>query len=229
MRVACLCPSDFFDYGRVFTDIMADRSDTRVEAETWTPHHGHLPDEHGFDAVIVSGSEHHVYDRQDWVGEMQAYLDRVLDHGVPVLGVCYGHQLLGDMLGGTVERMPEREMGYRAVRLTPGGERHPLFAGVPEVFTAFQSHLDTVTALPPAAEALAENNHGVQAFSHPRGAYGIQFHPEYSLEMAEALLAEKDMGDEQRERVRATFTEENAENAVVTRRVFDNLLHMAAD
>lgn len=263
MRLACLCPSDLFEYGAVFTDILRDRVDTPIEAETWKPHHGDLPPGLDFDAVIVSGSKHHVYDRQDWVGKTQDYLDTALDADIPVLGVCYGHQLLADLLGGTVDAManstnaerslgrstshrPEgrssstdagpsvrreasarREMGYRAVRLTPDGERHPLFAGMPEVFTTFQSHLDTVTALPPDAAVLAENDHGIQAFGHPRGAYGVQFHPEYSLGMAETLLAEKDMSDEQRDQIAATLTEENAAAAETARRVFDNLVRIA--
>lgn len=228
MRVACICPSDFFDYGQVFAAILQERAERTVEAETYTPHDGGLPTRQDFDAVIVSGSRFHVYNRQDWVDRTQAYLEEVLEQDVPVLGVCYGHQLLGDMLGGTVERMDRREMGYRAVRLTPEGKAHPLFAGVPEVFTVFQSHLDTVTELPPQAVLLAENDHGVQAFAHPRGAYGVQFHPEYSLEMAEALLADKKLPVEEREAIAATLTEENADRAAVARQVFNNVVQIVA-
>lgn len=228
MRVACLCPSDFFDYGMVFAGILQDRAEQVVETETYTPHHGDLPATQDFDAVIVSGSKYHVYDRQDWVDRTQAYLERVLAEDVPVLGVCYGHQLLGDMLGGTVGSMDRREMGYRAVRLTPEGKKHPLFAGIPEVFTVFQSHLDAVTDLPPEAALLAENERGVQAFSHPRGAYGVQFHPEYDLAMAERLLADKEMPAEERAAVAETLTAENEAKAEVARQVFDNVLRIAA-
>lgn len=118
-------------------------------------------------------------------------------------------------------------MGYRSVRLTAAGREHPLFAGMPEVFTTFQSHLDAVTALPPEAERLAENDHGIQAFGHSRDAYGVQFHPEYSLDMAETLLADKEMPDERREQIAATLTEENAADAETARQVFDNLVAIA--
>ena len=96
--------------------------------------------------------------------------------GVPVLGICYGAQLMALDLGGRVERTGVSEFGKTELRASPGA----LFAGLPEEQTAWMSHRDTVTAPPEGAAVTADSPATpVAAFEAPeRGLYGVQFHPE---------------------------------------------------
>jgi len=105
-------------------------------------------------------------------------LDRaLLDLGVPVLGICYGMQLLASELGGRVEGAEVGEFGRSELTVTaPGG----LLAGLPATQTCWMSHRDTVYEPPPGFRALASSTGSpVAALESPeRGVYGIQFHPE---------------------------------------------------
>lgn len=107
---------------------------------------------------------------------------------VPVLGLCLGSQLLALALGGSVQRARRRELGFLRVRLGPGAQRDPLFAGLPQSVVAFHWHED-VFSLPGGAVALASSTATpLQAFS-AGAAWGIQFHPELDLEIAAAMIA----------------------------------------
>ncbi len=122
-------------------------------------------------ALILSGGPASVY------AEGAPRIDPGLyELGVPVLGICYGAQLMALDLGGTVERTGVSEFGKTDLR---AGES-ALFAGLPEEQTAWMSHRDTVTAPPEGATVTAESPHTpVAAFEAPeRGLYGVQFHPE---------------------------------------------------
>lgn len=222
MQVACLCPTDTFEYGSIIEDIVRERTGEDVEFVPFRPHRDEIPESLDWDAVVVTGSEYHVYDRQRWVEASELFLRFALESDIPALGICYGHQLLADTLGGVVAEMEEREMGYREVTVTDRGRASGLFGGLGERFRSFSSHLDHVRELPEEAYVLAENEYGVQAFRSGRfPAWGIQFHPEYSREMAEELLSNKDMSEDEREAVRSTFTEGNVAAAERSRAIFD--------
>jgi GMP synthase (glutamine-hydrolysing) len=179
---------------------------------------GDCPDGFGFDAIVVTGSRASVYWDESWIGQLIDYVGAAHDRGVPILGVCYGHQVLAAALGGRVESMGEYEIGYREITRTADDD---LFAGIPETFTAFTTHSDVVADLPPDAELLAENDFGVHAFRRDR-AWGVQFHPEYDRETATALTEQKDLGEEYIQSVLDGITDENYDAACRTKRLFDN-------
>jgi GMP synthase-like glutamine amidotransferase len=96
-----------------------------------------------------------------------------------VSGVCLGHQLLADALGGKVTLMSEPEIGVLEVRLTDAGRSAPLFAGMPAAFPVRQWHSAEVSVLPLHAIKLAESGQcAIQAFQIGEKAYGIQYHVE---------------------------------------------------
>ncbi|MFB6073105.1 MAG: type 1 glutamine amidotransferase [Halobacterium sp.] len=171
-----------------------------------------------FDGVVVTGSRSSVYWDDDWIQPLVEYVAAVHDAGVPVLGVCFGHQVLAEALGGTVEDMGEYEIGYREVRRT---RDDPLFDGVGESFTAFTTHSDAVTELPPGAELLAENDYGVHAFRADHSV-GVQFHPEYDNETAETLTRNKDLSEDREADVLAGITAENYAAACEAKQLFEN-------
>jgi GMP synthase (glutamine-hydrolysing) len=181
---------------------------------------GELPESgcRDFDAVVVTGSRSSVYWDDDWIAPLVDYVADAHEAGVPVLGVCFGHQVLAEALGGTVEDMGAFELGYREVDRT-GDD--PVFAGVPETFTTFTTHGDAVTELPPGATLLAENDYGVHAF-RVGDSVGVQFHPEYDNETAERIAREKDVDEARREDVLAGITPEAYDAACETKRLFEN-------
>ncbi len=102
----------------------------------------------------------------------------VLESGRPVLGICYGMQLLARDLGGRVARANERE--YGPAELAVSDLSSPLFAGLPFLIRVWMSHGDRIEGLPPGFSVLATtDNSPVAAMGHrEHGLYGVQFHPE---------------------------------------------------
>jgi len=172
-----------------------------------------------FDGVVISGSQTSVYDDYDWIHEATEWVRRVHRAGIPVLGICWGHQLLAQALGGRVVDMGTHELGYeQIVRL--GAD--PLFEGIPATFTSFETHTDRVAELPSDAVALARNEYGIQAFRLDH-TYGVQFHPEYDRETAVWVTESKDLPDDRRRSVLDGITDESVEAARQSTQLFDNV------
>lgn len=142
-----------------------------------------LPSREGFAGAIVTGSAAMVTDRADWSEASAAWLRDAADAGLPLLGICYGHQLLAHALGGEVGDSPAgRTMGtIRVERLLPAAERDLLLAGLPDSFDAQASHTQCVLRAPDGATVLARAAHDAcHAFRWGERAWGVQFHPEFS-------------------------------------------------
>jgi len=139
---------------------------------------GELPDPGEIGALVITGSPESVTSRAPWILEAERAVAGVVRAGVPTLGICFGHQLLGQALGGLVEVNPRgREMGSVRVRLL---EADPLLGAAASPFVANMSHRDSVTRLPPGARVLGETErdpHAALRFG-PR-SWGVQFHPEF--------------------------------------------------
>ncbi len=178
---------------------------------------GQYPQGFDYDATVVTGSRASVYWDDGWIEPTAAWVEEAVDRGMPALGVCFGHQLLAHVLGGEVADMGEYELGYRTVE-HDGGR---LFEGVDEAFTVFTSHSDAVVAAPPDAEVTATNDFGIHGFRTGH-VFGIQSHPEYDVETAEAVTRGKDLPDERIRSVLDGITEENYAAACEAKQVFDN-------
>jgi GMP synthase-like glutamine amidotransferase len=128
------------------------------------------PDASRFDAILSLGSDWSVLDR-DQVPAIAAEIEvlgRAAADGIPILGMCFGGQILAHALGGTVERSPTPEVGWYSV----GSDSPDLIPPGPYV----EWHYDRFTP-PPGSRELARTADGSQAFAAGR-CLGVQFHPE---------------------------------------------------
>lgn len=151
-----------------------------------------LPDPAGTPGVVLTGSDAMVTDNEPWSRTTEAWLGRVLACGVPVFGICYGHQLLAQALGGTVGWNPNGlEVGTIGVELCEAGHADPLFAGLPDSLLVQAYHSQSVLTLPQGARALARNTHDpLQAFAWGTTAWGVQFHPEFDADITRTYVEE---------------------------------------
>lgn len=182
---------------------------------------GEIPDGFGFDAVVVTGSWASVYWDREWIGQLKEWIGEAVRAGIPTLGVCFGHQLLADVLGGQVEAMGETELGYR--RIEQDGENQ-LLGHLEGDLTVFTSHGDHVTTVPPGATVFAWNEFGVHGFRKEH-VFAVQFHPEYDLETARCVTERKDdLPPDRIESVLAEITPANYRAARPAAATFDNFL-----
>ncbi|HJR07227.1 MAG TPA: glutamine-hydrolyzing GMP synthase [Pyrinomonadaceae bacterium] len=123
--------------------------------------------------IILSGGPSSVYDGKS-PKLVEGFIDKL---NCPLLGICYGLQLLAVELGGEVSPSQNREYGY--ARLTIVEAESPLFAGLPAEIDVWLSHGDYVTRMPPGFRATATTSGALNAFeSLSKRIYGVQFHPE---------------------------------------------------
>jgi GMP synthase (glutamine-hydrolysing) len=150
-----------------------------------------LPAAGEISGVVVSGSAAMVTDRHPWAERAAAWVAENRDR-VPMLGVCFGNQLLAHALGGRVEWTPKGpEYGTVEIRPLAPAASDSLFKGVKAAqkpFLAQGAHSQRVADLPKGGVLLAENDYGLQAARYSDLTWGLQFHPEYDKGLMEVLF-----------------------------------------
>ena len=141
-----------------------------------------IPSLDNYDALWVLGGPMDVWqeDQFPWlIDEKKIIRHAVLEQGIPYLGLCLGHQLLAEVLGGKVEPSVTPEIGVKEVSLTEIGINGVFFDGVDETVKCLQWHSAEVTKIPEGAEILATSKDClVQALKWGTRAHSVQFHLE---------------------------------------------------
>jgi GMP synthase (glutamine-hydrolysing) len=149
-----------------------------------------LPPADNLAGIVITGSSAMVSAREDWSERTAQWLRPAVQMGIPVLGVCYGHQLLTHTLGGRVGPNPlGRQIGTITAQLMDISGDDPILGQLPRTFFAQTSHSEVVLDLPPGAVRLAtsplDDNFAIR---FAENVWGVQFHPEFSgLVMSEYI------------------------------------------
>jgi GMP synthase (glutamine-hydrolysing) len=138
-----------------------------------------------YDAFIISGGPMGVYQinepRYDFVLSVVELTKEIIASEKTLLGICFGHQLIAKIMGGTVIRDEAREeIGWTKLKVIEKNSR--LLTGIPDEFEAFEYHTDRVAIAPKGAKILMKSDQvDIEALEYPgRPIFSIQFHPEYS-------------------------------------------------
>jgi GMP synthase (glutamine-hydrolysing) len=141
-------------------------------------------------AYVITGSAANVPTREPWMLRTEAWLREVVASGAPTFGICFGHQILAQALGGEVQRNPRgREIGTVPIERHGETAHAPIFDDLPARFEAQVTHVDSVVRLPPGAQALARSDREeYHAIRFTETCYGVQFHPEMDADVMRAYV-----------------------------------------
>ena len=165
------------------------------------------------DAYLCTGSRWSVYDDVPWIHDLKAFVQRSYETSKPFIGICFGHQMMAEALGGKVEKS---DYGW-GVGIQPLEITRAETWMQPEQATLklHYMHRDQVTRLPENSLVLGHSEHcPVAAFRVGDTMLGIQAHPEFTNEYSEALLADRleRIGAERVQQARASFVHNTDEN-----------------
>jgi GMP synthase (glutamine-hydrolysing) len=176
---------DFEDWVLSGMEIKRERSIV-VDVRGGSP----LPSYEDVSGIVIPGSHDMVTDHQEWSERTAAWLSGAVDRRIPILGICYGHQLLAYALGGEVGNNSNgREFGTVEVNLHGPAKRDLLFGGFSNSIRVHACHTQSVLSLPPGSTLLAHSESDPnQAFVLADRVWGVQFHPEFDAGIVIAYI-----------------------------------------
>lgn len=153
-----------------------------------------LPDPSSAAGFIMTGSSASVTERAPWMLRAEAHVRAIAAAKVPLFGICFGHQMVAQALGGAVAKNPRgREVG--SVVLDRLGIDDPVMQGLPARFSVNTTHVDTVVRLPPGAHVLASTAlEPTAAFAIGDTIRAVQFHPELDASAMRAYVVARSEG-----------------------------------
>ena len=178
---------DHGDYPQMFMDLFdAVGEELALEYRVIDAQAGAYPLPNHCDCYLITGSRHSVYDDLPWIAELAAFVRRALDAGKPVVGICFGHQLMAHCFGGRTAKASGWAVGVHASRLLVD---EPWLSPRADGFNLLSSHQDQVTELPPGARLIATNDFcPLAGFTHGDLVLTFQGHPEFRKSYSRVLM-----------------------------------------
>ncbi|KAK4757548.1 hypothetical protein SAY87_018849 [Trapa incisa] len=141
-----------------------------------------------YDGFVITGSCSDAHGDDPWIRDLLVLLRKLDSMEKKVLGICFGHQILGRALGGKVGRAKSWDIGLRTVNLsTTSAFLSSLM--IPQVLSVIQCHRDEVKEMPPNVEVVARSDKtGIEMFRFGDHIMGIQGHPEYTIDILLHLI-----------------------------------------
>lgn len=174
--------------------MLAALEDPDLPVRVFKPHDDEpLPTWNDVSGAVLTGSWSMVTDREPWSERTAEWLRGAHGARLPLLGICYGHQLMAHALGGVVDFHPQgREIGQHAIDLCADVGDDALLGALPRRFLANLTHEQSVLTPPPGAEVLARSRHDPhQVLRYGPNAWSVQFHPEFSPTLMSACLSRR--------------------------------------
>lgn len=175
------------DYRQMFEDLFA-RHAPQLELVNFDVRNGELPvSVDACEAFICTGSRFSAYDPEDWIQGLKGFLRQLRDANKPFVGICFGHQLMAEALGGKVEKAQQGwGIGVHSLNVV----KQESWMQPEQASCGVQySHRDQVTRLPENSVLLGESDHcPVAMFRVGETMLGIQGHPEFPAAYVEALV-----------------------------------------
>ena len=203
--------TDLGDYPAMFTTLLDGHGFT---FETWDIENQQFPQSVSqADGWLITGSRHGVYENHPWIKPFETFVRQAYETHIPMVGVCFGHQIIAQALGGTVTKFSG---GWNI------GHTDYTFEGAPLALNAW--HQDQVTQIPADARVIGQNNFCENAFLlYSNRAFTLQAHPEFESEFIEGLARTRAPGVVPTDLIEAAYEalDNPIQNQVIARRIAD--------
>lgn len=160
--------------------------------------HQTLPNLTSAKGFIITGSHSMVSEELEWSLKLEKYIKNIYQKNIPLLGICYGHQLIAKALGGKSNfNKKGKEIGSVKIKKLFQSKNDPILKNIPMKFYAHETHYQSAIKLPRSAIVLAKNTHEKhQAVRYSKTIWGVQFHPEFDEDiMKEYIVKQKESLD----------------------------------
>lgn len=179
------------DFDKWIVDILKTKKVKTIDIQN----NENLPNLYNAKGFIITGSHSMVSEELNWSLKLEKYIQKIALKNIPLLGICYGHQLIAKSLGGLSNfNKKGKEIGSVKIIQTKEAKKDPVFKNIPLLFHAHETHYQSAIKLPPNSTILAKNYHEKhQAVRFKKYIWGVQFHPEFDNDiMKEYIINQKE-------------------------------------
>lgn len=206
---------EFGQYPDMFMRLLR-QADADLEFVTYDTHRGEYPTSlDDVDGFLITGSKASVYENKDWIRALQAFVVRLHERHKPLVGICFGHQLVAQALGGKTEKAAVGwGVGVHGARFI---DKPPWLISAPDEFQLLVSHQDQVTRTAPGTRILAGSEFCPVAMCQVDDhILTFQGHPEFQRDYSRALieLRKEVIGDAVHDRGLASLSEPTDEKRI---------------
>lgn len=172
-----------------------------------------------FDAFIITGSPHGVYENLPWMSKLKTELQEIAKEKKPIFGICFGHQILAESFGGKVEKSTKGwGIGVDSYMFYKEGKGQ----GINQLMPVYVYHQDQIVELPPKAQVLGGSSHceyGIVQYDFP--CLSVQFHPEFTSNFVSDLINTSEEQKENKEKLLNIVKEASVDNLIFAQWVRD--------